>query len=262
MMVNRIQAAILVMLIALFTVPSLAYPGVKSDVCYKAGLYYGDTKYGEAKLIISDDTSVLEVEIRDFISPGLYNIEIFKDYYSAFVAGDLLLDEMGNGEVEYYIPYLDNEFTIQINNDDYSIVSREWVECEMPEKTVEAKVSPQTLNLNSKGKWVTVKITFPTDPEPSEFKVKIGDSESLSPVSIKIAPNHIMLKFSRSELAVLCTEGTSEIRISFKVGEETIELSDIIKVINEGNQGATPHHQANNRLKLKNGKLKGKNNGK
>ena len=121
----------------------------------------------------------------------------------------------------------------------------------MPEKTLEVKVSPQTLNLKSKGNWVTVKITIPTEPEPSEFKLKIDDSEPISPASIKISPNQIILKFNRAELAELCSEGSSVVTITFKVGDETIELSDIIKVINEGNQEANSNHQANNQVKPK-----------
>ena len=262
MMINKVQAASIVMLMTLFTVPSLAFPGGSETKCYHTELFYGDTSHGVAKLRVSGGGSILEIEIKEFLHQGLYNVELIKNYYSSYVAGELDIDEEGNGEGEYVIPYIDPDFIVRITDGEYSLVSGEWVECEHPVKPDKVKVSPQTLNLKSMGKWVTVKITIPTDPEPTDYELRVGESTPIEPVSVKVALGHVTLKFSRAELMDLCEEGSTEVTISFKIGEDTIELRDIIKVINEGNQEATPAHQVNNQIKSNNGKSKGKSNGK
>jgi len=277
MMVNRLQAATVLMLTALFTVPSLAFPGESQPRCYQAELLYEDTRYGLVKFWVSGDASFLEIEIEGFGHPGLYDVELFMDYYSDFVAGEIDIDDDGDGEEKYKIPFRDPDFLVRVTDGEHTLVSGEWVECEIPEKPVEVKVSPQTLNLKSQGKWVTVKVTVSTTPEPTDFELRVGDSDPLTPSSVKVAPGHVMLKFSRSGLAELCEEGSTEVTISFKIGDDTVELSDVIRVINEGNQeaastqqqnkkqpksqGAGSAQQNNNKAKKNNGKAKGKNKG-
>jgi hypothetical protein len=272
-MINRLQAASVLMLAALVTVPSLAFPGDSQTRCYQAELFYEDTSYGLASLWVSGAASFLEIEIEGFGHPGPYDVELFMDYYSDLVAGEIKIDGDGDGEEKYKIPFRDPEFTVRVTDGEYTLVSGEWVECEVPEKPVDVKVSPQTLNLKSMGKWVTVKVTVPTDPEPTDFELTVGDGEPLTPSSVKVAPGHVTLKFSRAGLAEICEQGSTEVTIWFKIGDETVELTDVIKVINEGNQESASAHQHNNnqgaasaqqsknKAKTNNGKAKGKNKG-
>jgi hypothetical protein len=261
MMINKVQAASIVMLMALFTVPSLAIPGNSQPRCYQADLILDDTVYGHAKLWVSGNANFLEIEIEDFPYSGTYEIKLFKDYYSDFVAGDLEIED-GDGEDKYKIPYQDPDFKVLIYSEDYELVSGDWIECEIPEKNLKVKISPQTLNLKSKGKWVTVKVTVPTDPEPTDFELWVGEDGPIPSSWTKVAPGHVMIKFSRVELQELCEEGSVEVTLTFKIGEETIELSDVIRVIHGGNQEPTQTHQANNKVKSNNGKANRKSNGK
>jgi len=142
-MVNRLQAASVLMLAALFTVPSLAFPSESQPRCYQVELFYEDTSYGLASLWVSGAASFLEIEIEGLGHPGLYDVMLFMDYYSDFVAGEIEIDDDGDGEERYKIPFRDPKFTVRVTDGDYTLVSGEWVECETPEKPVEVKVSPQ-----------------------------------------------------------------------------------------------------------------------
>ena len=125
---------------------------------------------------------------------------------------------------------------------------------------MDAKISPSTLNLESNGNWVTVKILYPVgDNEPSDFKMYV-DGDFIEPTSVKISPQHITLKFSRAELQEICDEGEVRVNLSFKIGDQTIELSDTIRVIKKGNNHEATSTLGNSeKTKSNNGKAKGKN---
>ncbi len=257
MMINKVQAASILMMMALFTVPSLALPGGTENTCYRAELFYEDTSYGEVRLMVSDSASILEVEIEELNITGIYEVQLFKDYYSDFVAGEIEIDEDLKTEATFEIPYRDPDFHVIVKNGLVELRSGEWVECEKPAESVTVKVSPSTLNLKSMGNWVTVKIRVQADSLPTDFKL-IVDGESLTPVSALETGDHYTLKFSRKALQSLCEEGENAITVSFKIGDDVIELTDTIKVINEGNHETSSTHEEKNQVKSNNGKAKGK----
>ncbi|MFC1803944.1 hypothetical protein ACFL0D_08280 [Thermoproteota archaeon] len=260
MKLNRIQLASVLTLFMLFTAPSLAFPGDLEPSCYQAELFYDGLDYGKVKLMVSSNENLLEVEVEEFMHPGKYSVQLFKDYYSDFVAGMIEINEDGNGKAVFEIPFHSPDFTVNVENGEYVLASGEWIECEKTVKSVEVKVSPSTLNLKSMGKWVTVKITIPTDdPMPSDFKM-YTNGDPIEPESIKISKDHVILKFSRADLQEMCDEGEVEVKLSFKMGDQTIELSDTIRVINKGNKHEETSTRGNSeKTKSNNGKAKGKN---
>lgn len=95
-------------------------------------------------------------------------------------------------------------------------------------------IDPDTLNLKSKGTWVTGYLTFenatPEDIDMSSLLLM----ESLSPESWDIQGETLMLKFSRQELQSLLDVGESvEISLSGKLKDDReFRVSDHIRVTN------------------------------
>ncbi|TFH13819.1 hypothetical protein E4H04_11330 [Candidatus Bathyarchaeota archaeon] len=258
MMLKRVQAACVLLLFALFVVPSFAFPDGVNPRCYSAELFYEDTSYGMVKLLVSGDESRIMVEIEDFIESGEFEVLLFKDYYSSFVVGSLEIDEDIRGEATFTLPYRDPDFQVIVKKGVIELRSGEWAECEKPDKSVRVKVSPSALNLKSMGKWVTVNIRIQSDSEPKDYTMIINGG-SLDPYSVKVNGDHVSLKFSREDIQSLCVAGKNMVTISFKIGDETVTLTDIIKVIHERNHEAASPQQEGGKGKMNNSKTKGKN---
>ena len=97
----------------------------------------------------------------------------------------------------------------------------------------------------------------------AHFKMNV-DGATIEPTSVKMSPGHITLKFDRAELQELCEPGENTISISFNLGDESIELSDTIKVINNGQnqeqvQTSSNGNNGKPKTKTNNGKAKGLN---
>jgi hypothetical protein len=257
-----IRAATLLTIFAVLTVPSLVFAVEGDAFCYKTDLYIDGQVVGEAKYTGEDGEYSLEVEIEGFAQQGDFEVRLFKDYYSNFVAGSLTIDENGDGKAVFNVPYQDPDFKVIIEDAEYSIVSGEWVECEAPVKPVRAKISPSVLNLKSKGKWVTVKVTYPFgDETPNDISLTIN-GELFEPTSVKIGAEHMVLKFSRSELKKHCEPGEYTVTVSFQLGASIVELSDAVKVINPGETQVTvgaKTAKGKSKAKSNNGKADGKN---
>ena len=262
-MLKKAQIASVVMLIALFTVPILAQPWDPESGCYRAELYYEDTAYGIARLVVDDGESTLEIKIDDFIEAGTYEVLLFKDYYSNYVAGYIEIGEEMDGKATFSIPYMDPDFQVIIKKDSIELTSGDWIECVKPSKSLTIKVSPSTLNLKSNGKWITVKLWIQSADEPSDFSLSVN-GETIEPATVKVQDGHVTLKFSREELQEICDEGDNLVTLSFKMGDETIELSDLIHANHKDDAEESTTNQSQGTPKSNNGKAKsGKsNNGK
>lgn len=258
MKLNIVQAASLIMLFTLIAVPSLAFTGSTDSSCYQAPLLYEGAEYGKVKLIPSNEDNKLEVEIEEFLYPGLYSVQIFKDYYSDIVLGDIEINGDGDGKEEFVVIFSSPDFTVHIVNGGYVLTSGEWTECEKPIKPENIKISPSALNLKSSGKWVTVKIIYPFEEvEPTEFEMHIGD-QTLTPEIKKVEPDHILLKFKREEIQQNCKEEVETVGISFRIGDEVVELTDTIKIINYESYQVQQTRSNEIKTRSNNGKAKGK----
>ncbi|HUV34022.1 MAG TPA: hypothetical protein VMW22_03770, partial [Candidatus Desulfaltia sp.] len=135
---------------------------------------------------------------------------------------------------------------------------------------VEVVIHPETLNLRSGGKWITVKIFLPSDVDPKELdlsKVKLWiDGESASPEWGTAGDDCVMLKFSRSWVQEWVPLGDEvELRVTGELpGGTSFEDTDTIRVINPG-KGKTTSTQTQNgsgkEPKVKQNKAQNNNNG-
>jgi len=256
MRVNKVQLASLLLLSALFTVPSFAFPNNPTS-CYQATLSDGSNEYGYAQLIVIDNKAKLEVKIDGFLGSGEFEVAIFKDYYSDFIAGNIKLTD-GEDKKTFDIPYLDPDFQVIIRTTP-ELRSGEWIECEVPVNSDTVKISPSTLNLRSIGNWVTVTVRISTDPMPTDFTLRVGDGDPIEPVSVKVTGDHITLKFNRAEFQSICFSGENMVTLSFKIGEEYYEFANTIKVIANGSNGVAVKTLEKIQNKSNNGNAKGRN---
>jgi hypothetical protein len=128
-------------------------------------------------------------------------------------------------------------------------------------------VHPQTLNLRSGGRWITVKITLPEGMDPQDLditKVRLWiNGEAIEPEWGEACDDCVMIKFSRDALQDLGSpEEEVEIRITGELpGGESFEGTDTIRMINPG-KGLVKATQKQNRGKSNKGKGPNNNYGK
>lgn len=112
----------------------------------------------------------------------------------------------------------------------------------------EMTVTPQSLNINSQGNWITVHLFVPAPYNANQVDVStVKINDSLSPDSDFKGLNYfnqgnktrerntsnLVLKFSRSEFVELVGEATGdfEVTVTGEVDEETFSASDTINVL-------------------------------
>jgi hypothetical protein len=134
------------------------------------------------------------------------------------------------------------------------------------------EIHPETLNLKSNGRWVTVMITLPTGVSADEINMDDirlwADDNSIKPDWGSAGNGNIMVKFDRTSLKNLIDEeGNVSIRITGKLPSgQAFEGEATLRVINPGNgHHVTVSDQKSNSNELKQnrgnsaGKGKGKN---
>jgi len=102
-----------------------------------------------------------------------------------------------------------------------------------------AVIHPRTINLKSRGRWVTVVVFIPeeytTDKnDVDSVKLEINDNTINSEWGV-IKEDRIMVKFDRAKLQDLLEEGAEvTIKVTGEAGEVLYQDSDTIRVINPG----------------------------
>jgi hypothetical protein len=132
-------------------------------------------------------------------------------------------------------------------NNTLSLVGKASVQFYVRATSLTVNISPDTLNLKSNGKWVTVIITFPEDITADEVDLESleleVDGERISALWARVGEGMLMVKFSREALKESVDgPGDVEIQVFGKiVGGGSFDGSDTIKVINPGKEGSGPH---------------------
>jgi hypothetical protein len=122
------------------------------------------------------------------------------------------------------------EFTIDLNGADtyWQINLFEIVE-------VEVDIRPKTVNLSSKGKWISCKVWLPEDynvADVNSASVLLEGEMSAEWIWLSEKQNVVMVKFPRSEVAAILEPGYVELTVGANLVNGTyFEGRDIIKVI-------------------------------
>jgi len=105
-----------------------------------------------------------------------------------------------------------------------------------PPIPADVNIEPDTLNLQSKGNWITCHIRLPEDYSTADIDPdSIFLEDIVSADSLQINNDVAIVKFSRSEVQDILSAGECELTISGELIDETIfEGSDTIRVINNG----------------------------
>ena len=110
----------------------------------------------------------------------------------------------------------------------------------VPEPAIAATVDihPDTLNLQSKGKWITCYIAFPEDANVADVNsstILLNDQVKAEWTMIEEEAQVLMAKFSRSAVEDILQPGIVELTVSGKLNDGTrFEGKDTITVINKG----------------------------
>ena len=110
----------------------------------------------------------------------------------------------------------------------------------VPEPAIAATVDihPDTLNLQSKGNWITCHIAFPADADVADVNsntILLNDQVKAEWTMIEEEAQVLMAKFSRSAVEGILQPGIVELTVSGKLNDGTrFEGKDTITVINKG----------------------------
>ena len=109
-----------------------------------------------------------------------------------------------------------------------------------PPVEAKMKLTPQTLNCNSKGNWITCHIWLPEEYSVSEIDPDSILLEQRVPAEwtwFNEKQNEAMAKFNRSKLSSILEEGNVELTVSCHLLDGTyFEGKDTIRVIGKGNK--------------------------
>lgn len=111
------------------------------------------------------------------------------------------------------------------------------------------KVHPDTLNIKSKGRWVTVQVSFPGDLDADDLDLETVelevDGRGIAAKWARVGDGVLMVKFSREELKEII-DGLGDVEIHVRgrfEGGSTFEGSDTIRIIYPGKHKSGPQHQ-------------------
>jgi hypothetical protein len=107
-----------------------------------------------------------------------------------------------------------------------------------PPISVEAKIVPRTINLASKGKWITSYIWLPDEYDVAEIDPNsILFEDEIQPEQFWVDEEQpiAIIKFDREDVQSILSAGQAELTISGQLIDGSVfEGADIIRVINRG----------------------------
>jgi hypothetical protein len=159
----------------------------------------------------------------------------------------------GDWEIFYYDGHSVQQLTNDPNDDinpkisDSLIIWESWdgndweIETALLPVPAGMKVTPQSLNLKSKGKWITVHLKLPqgmTASQVDKASLKLMGEVPVDKVQKGEGARKLTLKFKRNAVQALLAPGPEvEIYLTGQMKDGTpIAASDTIKVINPGNK--------------------------
>ena len=111
---------------------------------------------------------------------------------------------------------------------------------------VSVDVHPETLNMKSRGRWVTVVVYLPegysaVEGDLETFRLEV-DGEAIDAVWGRVDDGKVMVKFLRSELqGLICGGDEVEVKVIGEIDGVPFEGSDTVRVIHPGEEGKGPN---------------------
>ncbi len=101
-------------------------------------------------------------------------------------------------------------------------------------------IDPDTLNLESNGKWITVCLNPPEGYSVSKIDLaSLRLQEIIAPASARIAGGILLLKFSRPELQRMLSPGTKELKLTGRLSDgNRLSASGVVTVLYEAPEKA------------------------
>ena len=104
----------------------------------------------------------------------------------------------------------------------------------------EARIVPRTINLASKGKWITALFWLPEDYDVADIdpnSVFLEEQIKAEQLSVNEQRQVAVLRFSREEVQGILSIGEVELTITGQLTDGTIfEATDVIKVIDKASR--------------------------
>ncbi len=167
--------------------------------------------------------------------------------------------------VMHYLPVGDYTFYAWAENELGVVGENSSITFSVVVSALSVDIKPNTLNLRSMGRWVTVYITPPSGRTAEEIdidtlKLRVGD-EVVNASWGRVHDGVLMVKFSREDLQRIVGPGESvEVKLTGAYTDETsFEGEDTIRVINPGKGRFRPFETPENDNK-NSGKGQGNNN--
>jgi hypothetical protein len=140
-----------------------------------------------------------------------------------------------NGNKDLYLIDLDSSVNTPFIAGPYHEVHPDWYHGPVT-VAADIDIDPDTLNLKSKGKWITAYISFPEDHDLDAVDIASVDLHFNDGIVNakwgKVESSSLMVKFSRGQLIDLLggTIGRVELTITGNIGDSDFEGTDVIKV--------------------------------
>jgi hypothetical protein len=157
-----------------------------------------------------------------------------------------------------YITGLEPGYYLLIVNAESMIglVSEASEDFTVTETGIMINVTPETLNLKSQGRWITIKIQLPDGTSTEDFE--LADiiisihGKAVDPKWYTYDDGYIVLKLSRSKVQELASEMDElEVTVTGNIDGISFDESDTIRVINPGNMN---QNKENHQFQSQNGK--------
>jgi len=111
-----------------------------------------------------------------------------------------------------------------------------------PPIPAEVRIVPRSINLTSKGKWITCYIQLPEDYEVADIEpgsVILEDEIQAESLRVDEQQQVAIVRFSRSEVQGILNVGEAELTITGQLTDGTVfEGTDVIKVTDKGRKSA------------------------
>jgi hypothetical protein len=192
-----------------------------------------DGVYVSGQLIISDYDLVYDPLNPFFVS--LVGVDINQEFIpDAIVTVEVDSDGNFEGKLPLPDPRIEKVVVLFVGTEDMAPVGTEFLPLQT-EVEATLRITPRTLNLKSKGRWVTARLTFNEDLAGMVDPLSL-ELEGIGSDRVKVLDDRtLQMKFSRKSLIALLSPGDVTVCVSGTLTDgRTFSACDTIRVIRPG----------------------------